>query len=41
MDILEFAVQVEHDGETYYRETAEKTSDKGLQAILLMLAEYC
>lgn len=39
MDIFEFAVQMENDGEQYYRQTAEKTADKGLQAILLMLAE--
>lgn len=39
MDIFEFAIQMERDGEAFYRDIAAKTPDKGLQTILLMLAE--
>lgn len=39
MDIFEFAIQMEHDGETFYRDIASKTPQKDLQAILLQLAE--
>ncbi len=39
MDIFEFAMQMEKDGENYYREIAQKTDDKGLKTILNMLAD--
>ena len=39
MDIYDFAIQMEHDGEQFYRDTASKTVEKGLQSILLGLAE--
>jgi len=39
MDIFEFAMQMEKDGETYYRELAAKTGNKGLRNILTMLAD--
>ncbi len=39
MDIFEFAIQMERDGEQYYREMAAKTSHPGLQSIVLMLAD--
>jgi len=38
MDIYGFAMKMEKDGETFYRDISEKTSNKGLQAILTMLA---
>ncbi len=39
MDIFEFAMQMEKDGEAYYRELAAKAGNKGLSNILTMLAD--
>ncbi len=39
MNVYEYAMNVERDGERYYRELASKTDDVGLQSILNMLAE--
>jgi rubrerythrin len=39
MDIFEYAMQMEKDGETYYRQLAEKTNNKGVRTILTMLAD--
>ncbi|HHT9110701.1 MAG TPA: ferritin-like domain-containing protein [Candidatus Brocadiaceae bacterium] len=39
MDIYEYAMQMEKDGENYYRDLAKKISNKGLQNILGMLAD--
>jgi rubrerythrin len=39
MDVFGFAMQMEKDGETYYRECASKTASAGLRGILLMLAD--
>jgi len=39
MNIFEYAMQVEKDGEEYYRQLAGKTANKGLQTILTMLAD--
>lgn len=39
MNVYEYAMKVEKDGEQFYRELAEKTNDVGLQKILIMLAE--
>lgn len=39
MDIFEFAMKMEKDGENYYRELAQGTDDKGLKNILNMLAD--
>jgi len=39
MDIYEFAMQMEKDGEKYYRDLAEKVSDEGVAKILLMMAD--
>ena len=39
MDIFEFAMQMEKDGETYYRELAASAGNKGLKNILTMLAD--
>ncbi|WP_333803722.1 ferritin-like domain-containing protein [Sulfurospirillum sp.] len=39
MNVYEYAMKVEKDGERYYRELAEKTSDKGVKSILIMLAD--
>ncbi len=39
MNIFEYAMQMEKDGEEYYRQMAGKTTNKGLQAILTMLAD--
>lgn len=39
MTIYEFGMQMEKDGENYYRELAQKTEDKGLRKILNLLAE--
>jgi len=38
MDIFEFAIQMERDGQQYYRELASKTTHKGTKDILNMLA---
>jgi rubrerythrin len=39
MDIYDFAMKMEKDGEAYYRELAGKTVNKGLRSILNMLAD--
>jgi rubrerythrin len=39
MDIYEYAMEMERDGENFYRELARKTPNKGLQSILTMLAD--
>lgn len=39
MDILTFAMQMEKDGEAYYRQLAHRTSNTGLRTILNMLAD--
>jgi rubrerythrin len=39
MDIFEYAMQMERDGEQYYRQLAERTPNKGLKTILTMLAD--
>ena len=39
MDIYDFAIQMEHDGEQFYRDVASKTAEKGLRAILMNLAD--
>lgn len=39
MDIFNFAIQMEKDGETFYRELARKVGEKGVVEILTMLAD--
>lgn len=39
MDIFDYAMQLEKDGEGYYREAASKSANKGLTRILTMLAD--
>jgi len=39
MDIYEYAMQMEKDGENLYRDAANKTSSAGLRTILIMLAD--
>lgn len=39
MDIYTYAMQMEKDGERYYRETAEKIKNAGVRNILTMLAD--
>jgi rubrerythrin len=39
MDVYDFAMRMEKDGEDYYRECAAKSASAGLSGILLMLAE--
>ncbi len=39
VDIFEYAMQMEKDGENYYHQLAQQTANKGLQTILIMLAE--
>ena len=39
MEIFDYAMQMEKDGETYYRELAEKCKVQGLKSILNMLAD--
>ena len=39
MDIFTFAMQMEMDGEKYYRDLSAKTDNKGIRAILKMLAD--
>jgi len=38
MDIFEYAMKMEKDGEAYYNEMARRTDDKGLKSILSILA---
>ncbi len=39
MNIFDYAMQMERDGEKYYREIAGKSSDKGLAAVMNLLAD--
>ncbi|KAB2832670.1 MAG: hypothetical protein F9K48_10015, partial [Candidatus Brocadia sp.] len=39
MNIFDFAMQMEKDGEQYYRNSAQKTQNVGLKKILGMLAD--
>jgi len=39
MDIFDCALKMEKDGESFYRDIAAKTNNKGLQTILTMLAD--
>ena len=39
MDIFDFAMNMEKEGEKFYRELAQKSSDKGLEAIFNLLAD--
>ena len=39
MDIFEYAMQMEKDGETYYRQLIQMVANKGLKTILTMLAD--
>ncbi len=39
VDILKYAMQMEKDGENYYHQLAQQTANKGLQTILIMLAD--
>lgn len=39
MGIFEYAMQMEKDGENYYRQLAQKTNNKGIETILSMLAD--
>jgi rubrerythrin len=39
MDIFEFAMKMEKDGENYYRGLAAKTTNTGLRSIFTMLAD--
>jgi rubrerythrin len=39
MDIYDYAMQMEKDGESYYRDVAARSGNKGLKNILTMLAD--
>jgi rubrerythrin len=39
MQIFDFVMQMEKDGEAYYRDLAEKVRDEGVARILLMMAD--
>lgn len=39
MNIFEYAMQMEKDGENYYRQLVQKTTNKGIKTILTMLAD--
>lgn len=39
MNVYEYAMKVEKDGEKYYRDLASKTNEPGLKSILTMLAD--
>ncbi|RJQ56844.1 MAG: rubrerythrin [Nitrospiraceae bacterium] len=39
MDIYEYAMQMERDGENFYRELSRKTANAGIRNILTMLAD--
>lgn len=39
MQIFDFVMKMEKDGEAYYRNLAEKVSDEGVAKILLMMAD--
>jgi rubrerythrin len=39
MDVYDYAMQLEKDGESYYRDGAARSTNKGLKHILTMLAD--
>jgi len=39
MNVFEYAMQMEKDGEEFYRRLAQQTTNKGLKTILTMLAD--
>ena len=39
MELFDYAIQMEKDGEAYYRQLAHRTSNTGLRTILTMLAD--
>ncbi len=39
MDIFEYAMQMEKDGEDFYREVAQQSPNRGIKTILTMLAD--
>lgn len=39
MDIYEYAMRMEKDGEEFYREIASKTAHKGIKSIMTLLAD--
>ena len=39
MNIFDYVMQMEKDGETFYRELAEKTQESGLKRIFTLMAE--
>ncbi len=39
MNIFEYVMQMEKDGENYYRQLVQQTANKGLRTILTMLAD--
>lgn len=39
MNIYDYAMKVEKDGEAYYRELADKSTDEGLKRVFTMLAD--
>lgn len=39
MDIFNFAIQMEKDGEAFYRQLAEQANEEGIKHILTMLAD--
>jgi rubrerythrin len=39
MDVFEYAMQMEKDGEEFYRQLAQQANNKGLSTILTMLAD--
>jgi rubrerythrin len=39
MNIFEYAMQMEKNGEEFYRQLAQQTANKGLKTILVMLAD--
>ena len=39
MDIFEYAIQMEKDGEDYYCQLAQQAANEGLKTILAMLAD--
>ena len=39
MNIFEYAMQMEKDGEDYYRQLVQQTANKGMRTILTMLAD--
>ena len=39
MDVFDYAMQLEKDGENYYREGAARSANKGIKKIMTMLAD--